>query len=450
VASFASASTQVVASVTAVGGLPPYTYTWGGSDAIVSSNTGPSITYTPAVRLSPPLVGIALVGGTTPVAISWAWPSPGFVLQATPNLLLPFTNVTATVQTNTGVNVVMLNDNSQAMFFRVALAGGTLAETDTVSVIVTDANGVSVQTNMSLAVQAVPIPFGSADPPIAYGLESPYDPGLGTLDRVGFQFTMATPGAGAGVRRFNWIGWFSQPGDFIEPPIKGVLPPAPWYNGDADVANCGVDSVDMMFYVGHGSPWSISFTFPVGPISAEPVSTLWSPILPNTESVQTFFGPVYFNVPYGGGGINPSWGTVGPNDTLEWLCLLSCEVLQPVSYGYTAPQRWFPAFNGLHIMTGFRTTANARTGFPVEYAANLLGIGRAPMSINKAWFAAAMKRNWQWDPIHGGTGRAAAMGPVRFVGGLPISDFNDYYWGKGGVGPNITAGQINGFWMIWQ
>ncbi len=73
-----------------------------------------------------------------------------------------------------------------------------------------------------------------------------------------------------------------------------------------------------------------------------------------------------------------SWGLekFGSNpeiDNLYWLCLLSCEVLQEYDgAGLGAWTRWGPAFNGLHILTGFRSLAEAGTGFPGQFAHNIL------------------------------------------------------------------------------
>ena len=78
-------TTQVVASVVAIGGLPPYSYCWGGSDACVSTNTGPNIAYTPRVRVECPALLVEYTDGThTPTdsfVISWPYPSTGFVLE---------------------------------------------------------------------------------------------------------------------------------------------------------------------------------------------------------------------------------------------------------------------------------------------------------------------------------------------------------------------------------
>ena len=44
------------------------------------------------------------------------------------------------------------------------------------------------------------------------------------------------------------------------------------------------------------------------------------------------------------------------------------------------------------------------------------------------------------------------MGPIwnlEIMGlTLGISDYGDYYWGKGSVGPNIMQSMTNGWWYI--
>src|SRR5262249_17480317 len=100
-------------------------------------------------------------------------------------------------------------------------------------------------------------------------------------------------------------------------------------------------------------------------------------------------------------------------------------------------QRWGPNFNGLHMLTGFRSLASAGTGFPFTFTQNMLGLlgfFTTPMPILNAWFAAAHAC---------GTGSPAAMGPIGPSG---VWDVNDYYWGKGPVGPRIPASQIHGWW----
>jgi hypothetical protein len=315
---------------------------------------------------------------------------------------------------------------------------------------VTDANGVSAQATQSVAAQAVPIE-ATQDPAIDWGCESPYDPGLGSNDRASWQTGMSG-NPGAGPQRFCWTGGSSWPGDFIEPPTPGVLPARPWIYGDADFSNWGVNSADIVLYIGHGNPNVISFIiYNYGSCGyVNPISVLWEPYYQ-----QIYNAAVNMPNTCAGAGINysvpnfiGSWRNSGPtvNDNLYWLCLLSCEVLQDYDAASKgAWTRWGPAFNGVHILTGFHSLAGAGTGFPNRFAYDMLHVGGVyPLTIQKAWFDAAAAR---------GTGTPAAMGPIHWYPPLfgvswGVWDFNDHYWGKGFVGPTIPRSQINGWWYI--
>jgi subtilisin family serine protease len=408
--SASSLGTQVVASVTVGGGMPPYTYAWAASSTSLSSNTGSSVSYTPVFRAAPPTLNIAPSNNLA--ILSWADPSAVFVLQSSPNLLQGiWTPVTGPVQTNNGLRSMTVSLLSpRASFFRLFLsATQTVSQAETITVIVTDANGVFVQAAQTLSVQATPKPAAAIGPGhkvigvIDWGTESPYDPGLGTQDRNDWRSGMSQPGGG--VERFTWTGGTSWKLDFIEEPTG--------------IDHWEVDNADMVFYVGHGNPQVITFTAGPGP---DP-TRLW------------------FNSP------PRAWGD---NDQ-EWMCFLSCDVLQFNDGGNLVWDRWGPDFDGLHILTGFRTLAWAQTGFPAVYTDNLLGwrhflffrIPWPPMSVVNSWFSAAADRQNRPD----GTGRAAALGPIGPGG---VCDINDYYWGRGPVGPTISAGLIRGWWYVSQ
>lgn len=106
--------------------------------------------------------------------------------------------------------------------------------------------------------------------------------------------------------------------------------------------------------------------------------------------------------------------------------------------------RWGPAFNGLHSILGFETEASDNgVGFMTDFPGNILGATSAPQTVVQGWLNAAMSNQM---------GTPAAMGPIRNVQVLDfhfgISNYGDYYWGKGSVGPNISQAQINGWWYI--
>ena len=463
----ASGGTQVVASVVATGGLPPYTYTWGGSFAKNTTNAGPSIAYTPIVRAgAAPDLQVVFTDGThvpnNSFVFTWDDPAGTYLLQWVTNLAQTTWNPdTHPVTSSNGWSSVTISSPSpKTMFFRLCLAS-LVTNTETVTVTVTDANGVSAQTSQNLLVQAVPVVANGPDPAITYGCESPYDAGLGTTDRRDWQNGMGRAGAGGGVQQFCWMGNAAWPGDFIEPKVPGITAANTPITGDADCnGSWGINTADIVFYVGHGAPWGISFTYPAYP-AVEPVSILWdafdaSWLAPNKPAVTTHWedparhdwyaeGHAGFtaNLVYPSPG---SWrtGAAWPNDTLDWLCLLSCEVMSNAP-APTAWQHWGPNFNGLHVMTGFRTDAWPATGFPQTFANNLLGVGRPQLEVVSAWFNAAAIRQNRPD----GTGRAAAMGPLKLVGTNWISNENDYYWGKGPVGPNLYP-PFQGWWYLAQ
>lgn len=394
--------TQVVASVTVGGGAPPYAYLWGGSSPAVSGNTGANIAYTPVVRITPPLLGITRVAPGS-VVVWWPYPADGFSLEANTDLVpTGWTPVTNPVQTNNGLKSVMVNlSPSRATFFRLRLTSQTLPETETVMVTVTDANGVSAQASQTLQVQAMPVSKaaggGSSQPSprvvglVDWGTESPFDPGLGVDDRV--SWTSGMTAFGGGVQRFCWTGGLSWREDFIDAPTG--------------VNNYEVDNADITLYIGHGNPTVITFTGGPGP------------------------GPenLFFNE------ATHSWGNLDQ----EWMCFLSCEVLEYNNAYGNAWQRWGPEFDGLHILTGFESLAWPGTGFPATFAYQLLGFGiQPPLPVVSAWFSAALGC---------GTGSPAALGPIGPGG---TWDYHDYYWGRGAVGPTIRSSQIHGWWYLSQ
>ena len=400
--------TQVVANVTVSGGQPPYTYSWHGSAPAVSSMTGPSIVYTPVVRASPPPLSIALGTGSY-VVVSWPDPSTGFVLELAPKVAgSTWTQVTGPVQTNNGMQSMTVNmSGNSARFFRMRYL--SQSATETVGVTVLDANGVSTQVSQNLTVVPKPVPPG-ANVGDSWGIEDPWTPGIAAPLSAAFNAGMAPC---FGPPSFWWKDGAAWVGDFIDPPVPHVLPPVPWVNGDDDFANWGVDTANLVLYIGHGAPNAITFTWPAPPMG--PLSTL------------------FYNNPK----LVDSWGDdVLPFTTCQWLNLYSCSVMAPVWNGLTCPQRWGRAFDGLHIMTGFKTPAWVNPAFPFRYARNLCCQVAPGMPIRIAWRNAALAT---------GVGQPAEMGPIGLGGAI---DLNDFYWGCGPVGPTIKWWQIRGWWYL--
>jgi hypothetical protein len=405
--------TQVVASVQAAGGQPPYTYLWSGSPPSVASNTGPTVVYTPVVRLSPPALDIE-VGPNRTVVISWqSDPADigSYSLESTPNII-PTAWTPVSPQPNcdaSGRCSITLSASAQSLYFRLRYLGSSVASTENVNVIVTDANGIEVTASQSVQVQATPTQSMRGDGPgtrvggvTDWGTESPvYGGGFGLAnkDTQDWWNGMRTPGHGGGVERYAWLDTLSWRRDFIEEPYPGL-------------DNLWVDNADITFYVGHGNPDVITFS----------------------GAVPLNHNPMFYNQ------ADHAWG----DEDQEWMCFLSCEVLA-FKDGANVPiwSRWTRPFDGLHILTGFWTLAGARTGFPRTFSDLMLAgplpvppFPAAPLPIVNSWLAAAHAR---------GTGGSAALGPIGPAG---VWDYGDYYWGKGPVGPDIRWWQVTGWWYI--
>ena len=132
-------------------------------------------------------------------------------------------------------------------------------------------------------------------------------------------------------------------------------------------------------------------------------------------------------------------GAWGDKD-LEWLALLSCEVMKDTYNGLKWNQRWGPAFDGLHLILGFQTVANDWSGFGGAFADWTLGRYNVlpPMPVAQSWFLAKA----QHQPAER---IAMIMGPI---GPGDCINYGDYFVGKGPVGPDFRGSQIKGFWRV--
>jgi hypothetical protein len=371
----------VRAHATVSGGTPPYTYIWGGSDPEVSRRNGDTVEYTAQAR-------------------------------ATESLL---------------------RDRS----FR-------LPATERVSVTVLDGNGVAVHAQEILPVH--PHPNLSSHGPISgpsYGAESPADPGEWTACRVGWQNGMSTGRAGGGTQSFAWLGDDAWPGDFIEPNPPGTLVATPWVNGDADYANWGINTADLVIDIADGNADLKTAMQPGAPLSEYATANLQSTALSNDVGINLngYGTPAWYTVNYAA-----SWGPTGPNDTLDWLLLDDCDMLDPDDgYGLNVAQRWGVAFNGLHVLAGFSSLDYGDGPFENTVAKNILGVGGSPQTIVQAWFNAAQST---------GAGTPAAMGPALSIGGglFWMANIDDFYWGKGSVGPTLVPSSFPpgdiGWWYL--
>ncbi|MDX2020050.1 MAG: DUF6345 domain-containing protein [Deltaproteobacteria bacterium] len=170
-----------------------------------------------------------------------------------------------------------------------------------------------------------------------------------------------------------------------------------------------VDDVDMTYWQGHGWPDGFSF----------------SGCSSNDDSSLTYNDAV--------------WG----NKDAEWMSLFTCLVLNTGTPGNYWYQRWGRAFHGLHQINSFETVSYHSSQHGQIYAGYLTGVPWFwwinPMKVRVAWAQASIDdqpASVIW----------ATMGPISNGSWM---NFNDHFWGKGAVGPDIPANQIAGYWRIF-
>jgi Family of unknown function (DUF6345) len=346
--------------------------------------------------------------------------------------------VTSQVQSNNYVYSVQVPRTASQAYFRLRLTTPTLSRTENVGLTVVDANGVSVHASQILAVQATLVQAFKGGVGISYGTESPREPDF-AVDRIGWQTGMASPGGGS--QSFCWMSDLVWPGDFIEPSPAGTLVGTPWVYGDADYGNWGVNSASIVLNNTDG--WADGFA------AAQPGATLADYATAVLRRPGTPGGTVVINLKnYGNTGstkvynvnYNGSWTPIGPNDGLFWLAMDCCDLLDEFNGdGVSATDRWKNAFGGLHLLTGWNSEEAVGDGsFEKDFALNFLGVGKPAQTIAQAWFNSAKTAGAD----HGAPAIMGAFGPAG------ISDYTDYYWGKGPVNGTFTGGAVTGWWYV--
>lgn len=264
-------------------------------------------------------------------------------------------------------------------------------KTETVRVTVIDANGIPVSASKTVEVEGGivgPMFMAAVGGVVDYGTERAVsDMGFGI--QSGFNSRMSSGGA---YRRFNFSGLNCWERDFKE--------------GGNGLDYLYADNVDLTFYIGHG--YGGGFTF---------------------ESAKDD-GEIYYTDTIG------DWG----NGDMEWLALTSCQVLKETWNGRKWWARWIPDFNGLHIMLGFETNAHDWDQFGRTFADWLHGrFGfLPPVRVRDAWFLAKMEQQPAADI-------AVAIGVIGPGG---CHNANDYFHGRGPVGPDIFKSQVQGSWRM--
>lgn len=267
---------------------------------------------------------------------------------------------------------------------------------ETVRVIVTDANGVQVQASRVVVIDPPGIGLGGIGFFPAVGGVTDYGIERGVSDLCAGQqsaFNARFMPEGY-LRRFNFSGQSAWERDFKE--------------GGTGLDATYVDNVDLTFYMGHG--YGGGFTFEGNHDDGT---------LHYSDAVK-------------------AWG----DKDLEWLALLSCSVMADTYDGKSCITRWGPTFDGLHLMLGFANTAYDSDGFAGTFADWMLGRFHIlpPMPVRASWLLAT-------DSNQPGSVIASVMGVIGPAG---MSNYNDYFWGKGPVGPDLRGANIQGYWRLKQ
>lgn len=179
-----------------------------------------------------------------------------------------------------------------------------------------------------------------------------------------------------------------------------------WENDWKDAAFGGndgnwTDAVDMSYWQGHGTPTGFMF---------DGCSNIDDDFMANTEA---------------------RWG----NQHAEWMSLFTCNILNPSSGGPWW-QRWGNAFHGLHQINSFGTVSYHSSDHGTQYAEYLLR--NNPKTVKNAWAWASIDD--QPNDV-----KFASMGPVSEDGMVNI---NDYFWGKGAVGPDVKHSDLTAWWYL--
>lgn len=279
------------------------------------------------------------------------------------------------------------------------IEGRDKAEPEQVTVEVTDANGLTATASVTLdgdgdgTAETVPGGGGYGElaiGPVDVGIEQTVDEwACAQASANGFRSVMQSKGVPVA---FDWRGRNAWEIDFKERAFGG------WDHRY-------VDNVDATWYTGHGWPGGFTFKSNVTDDRIVPGDARWG------------------------------------NGDLEWLQLESCQVLRDTTGTHDYFTRWDEVFRGLHIMNGFHTNAycvNGGTGrsfaeylFPKKF---LWWTIRPAQRVQRAWALMAIDK----EPA-GVVYRSVA--PYRYRDG--VTTIGDYFWGQGGVGPDMTVDWAN-------
>ncbi len=296
--------------------------------------------------------------------------------------------------------VLSENEGEQIAYDR--RARGKTTDSETLSLEVTDRNGLSATASVTLdgdgdgSAETAPGGggFGKlAVGPTDVGIEQTVDEWQCAQDSAnGFKSVMA---AHSIPTAFDWRGWAAFEKDFKSQSLGG------W-------DHIYVDNVDAQWYTGHG--WSGGFTF--------------KSAIDDTE-------------------LTPAEARWGDRD-LEWMQLESCQVLRDTNGFHDYFSRWGGAVDGLHMLNGFHTNAycvgggTGGTFAAYLFPRQILWWTLPALTVRNAWAQMAIDKEPS-GVVYRSMGNIAPGG---------VTNIGDFFWGQGPTGPDIpVAGRI-GQWSI--
>jgi len=139
-------------------------------------------------------------------------------------------------------------------------------------------------------------------------------------------------------------------------------------------------------------------------------------------------------IPFTDGSVTPgeayrAWGDYD----LEWVACKCCSLLRDSSRGY-----WYTAFDGLHLMLGYKTSSYGYTNFGRIFAkkmkkTTILWWTIPGQTVTQAWFNT--------------TDQTQPSGTTARVLAEVYDNYNDHLWGNGYVSPDPS---YNGWYWYWD
>jgi hypothetical protein len=296
-----------------------------------------------------------------------------------------------------------VGSEDQVVYFLTAWRDQETLDFETIQVVVTDSDGLEAVASHTIEdiligldetvspASLTPQAFGQVDVGTEWvGVSQGLD--RAAANATGFVNRML---AGSVPVQFNYGDYAAWERDFKEPGIG---------NGQDDDY---VDFVDLVFYTGHAN--ANRFTFPG----------------------ERDDGSLHYS--------EAVWG----NWDLEWIVIAACGPLQLGSPPTAWHQRWGPAFDGLHLILAYATVSADNTTEGGLFANHILGNSfffwsTAARSIRQAWAMTAT----EVQPS------SVTYGIMGVYGADGLTSYNDYFWGRGPVSPDLRGTQKKGYWLI--